>query len=135
MSMTGTRRRLALIVEDDAILRLSVVDLFEKIGLQSLECESAEAALAMMLTRSPEVILVLSDIRLVGPMDGVDFAIEAKMRWPNLTFILTSGNPGARTDNLPFGVTFIPKPWREIDILAHAQQAMSAAETRSTFSR
>ena len=36
MSMTGTRRRLALIVEDDAILRLSVVDLFEKIGLQSL---------------------------------------------------------------------------------------------------
>ncbi len=133
--MAGTRRRLALIVEDDALLRLSVVSMFEQIGLESLECESAEAALATMLTRSMEVILILSDIRLVGAMDGVDFALEAKMRWPNLTFILTSGNPGARIDNLPFGVTFIPKPWREIDILAHAQQAISAAEARSTFSR
>ena len=133
--MAGTRRRLALIVEDDALLRSSIVSMFEQIGLESLECESAEAALATMLTRSMEVILILSDIRLVGAMDGVDFAIEAKMRWPNLTFILTSGNAGARIDNLPFGVTFIPKPWREIDILAHAQQAMSAAEARSTFSR
>ncbi len=133
--MTGNRRRLALIVEDDALLRLSIVNMFEQIGLESLECESAEAALATMLTRSMEVILILSDIRLVGAMDGVDFALEAKMRWPNLTFILTSGNPGARIDNLPFGVTFIPKPWREIDILEHAKQAMSTAETRSTFSR
>ena len=32
-----------------------------------------------MLTRGPEAILILSDIRFVGPMDGVDFAIEAKM--------------------------------------------------------
>jgi FixJ family two-component response regulator len=133
--MTGNRRRLALMVEDDALLRLSIVSMFEEIGLESLECESAEAALATMLTRSMEVILILSDIRLVGAMDGVDFALEAKMRWPNLTFILTSGNPGARIDNLPFGVTFLPKPWRAIDILERAKQAMSAAETRSTFSR
>jgi FixJ family two-component response regulator len=133
--MSENRRRFALIVEDDALLRLSAVDLFEMIGLQSLECESAEAALAMMLTRGPEVILIMSDIRLVGPMDGVDLAIEAKMRWPNLTFILTSGNPGTRIDNLPFGVTFLPKPWREIDILTHAQQAMAAAESRSSFGR
>lgn len=133
--MAGTRRRLALIVEDDPLLRLSLVSLLETVGMASLECESAEAALAVMLTRNTEVALVLSDIRLVGPMDGVDFALEAKMRWPNLTFILTSGNPGARIDNLPSGVTFIPKPLRETDIVLRAQRAMSAAEARSAYSR
>ena len=89
----------------------------------------------MMLMRGPEIALILSDIRLPGVMDGVDFAREAKMRWPHLPFVLTSGNAGERINHLPAGVIYMPKPWRSLDILKIAEQARSSAEQRTIFGR
>ena len=54
MGQTNTQRRLALIVEDDVDLRALIVALFEDSDLEIVECESAEAALAIMLMRGPE---------------------------------------------------------------------------------
>src|SRR5262245_21716469 len=83
--------RAVLIVEDDAELRSLMATLLEDGKRDIIECESAEAALAIMLIRGREVAVIFADVRLPGVMNGVDLAWAVKMRWPFLPAILTSG--------------------------------------------
>ena len=76
MGQARPPRRIALVVEDDAELRWLSATLLEESELDIVECESAEAALAVMLMRGPEVAMIFADIRLPGVMDGVDLARE-----------------------------------------------------------
>src|SRR5256886_13664878 len=52
------KHRAVLIVEDDAELRHLTAALFEDEKVDTIECESAEAALAVMLTPGPELRLL-----------------------------------------------------------------------------
>ena len=83
-----------------------------------------------MLLRGQDVAMIFADIRLSGVMDGIDLAREAKMRWPHLTVILTSGNVGERFEQLPPGVDYMPKPWRPLDLLTAAERARSTTGGR-----
>jgi CheY-like chemotaxis protein len=127
MGQTRPQKRTALIVEDDADLRELSAALLEESELDTIECESAEAALATMLLRGQDVAMIFADIRLPGVMDGVDLAREVKLRWPHLTVVLTSGNPGGRLDQLPPGVQYMPKPWQPLNVLMVAERARLAA--------
>jgi DNA-binding NtrC family response regulator len=135
MDNPQTKRRIALIVEDDADLRALMVALLDEVQVETVECESAEAALAIMLLRGQEIAIILSDIRLPGAMDGIDFAHEATMRWPHLPFVLTSGNAGERLKHLPPGTIYMPKPWQTQDILKIAEQAQLSSDKRTSFGR
>jgi DNA-binding NtrC family response regulator len=121
---------IALIVEDDPWL-LSLMELaLEQIQLRSVSSQSAEAALAIMLMRGREIGIVISDIRLGGAMDGIDFAREVRTRWPKLPFVITSGNPGARLIHQPPDLVFLPKPWQISDFIMATKTALQAAESR-----
>jgi DNA-binding NtrC family response regulator len=113
-----------LIVEDDAELRSLMATLLEDGQRDIIECESAEAALATMLIRGREVAMIFADVRLPGVMNGVDLAWEVKMRWPFLPVILTSGHPLRLIDELPPGVTYMPKPWQPLSLIVAAQEAL-----------
>ena len=123
-------RQFALVVEDDADQRALTATLLQESGLETVECESAEAALATMLLRGREVCLVFADVLLSGVMDGVDLARELKMRWPSLTVVLTSGSPGPWLGHLPPGVEYLPKPWRPLNLLSAAERARSQRAAR-----
>jgi CheY-like chemotaxis protein len=97
------KSRAVLIVEDDAEVRMLAATLLEDEHLNTIECESAEAALAIMLIGGREVAMIFADVRLPGVMDEVDLAWEVKLRWPLLPVILTSGLPRERVGDLPFG--------------------------------
>src|SRR5262249_52598252 len=120
---TSQNRRVVLIVEDDAELRGLTAKLLEGGELETIECDSAEAALATMLIRGRDIAMIFADIRLPGVMDGIDLAREVRMRWPFLPIILTSGYP--RDDQLPPGVDFMPKPWQPLNLLVATKQALA----------
>jgi len=84
MEQAQQNRRVVLIVEDDAELRGLTAKLLEGGELDTIECDSAEAALAMMLIRGRDIAMIFADIRLPGVMDGIDLAREVRMRWPFL---------------------------------------------------
>src|SRR6516164_9410524 len=130
MSRVKSKRRIALIVEDDAELRLLTKMVLEESELDIIDCDSAEAALATRLLRGQDVAMSFADIRLSGVMDGIDLAREVKMRWPHLVVVLTSGNAGEYPERLPPGVIYMPKPWNAVSILAAAQHAISSAGAR-----
>ena len=127
MGQAQQKRRAVLIVEDDAELRSLTAALFEDEQVETIECESAEAALATLLIGGPEVAMIIfADVRLRGVMDGIDLAREVKMRWPLLPVILTSGHPRERVGELPPGVAYMPKPWQPLNVLIAAEQALAS---------
>jgi DNA-binding NtrC family response regulator len=127
MGQAQHKRRAVLIVEDDAELRSLMAALFEDEQVDTIECESAEAALATLLIGGREVAMIFADVRLRGVMDGIDLAREVKMRWPLLPVILTSGHPRERVGELPPGVAYMPKPWQPLNVLIAAEQALASA--------
>jgi DNA-binding NtrC family response regulator len=126
MGQVQQKRRAVLIVEDDAELRSLMAALFEDGQVDTIECESAEAALATLLIGGREVAVIFADVRLRGVMDGIDLAREVKMRWPLLPVILTSGHPCERIGELPPGVAYMPKPWQPLKVLIAAEQALAS---------
>jgi len=127
MGQAHQKHRAVLIVEDDAELRSLTAALLEDEEIDTIECESAEAALAVMLIGGREVAMIFADIRLPGVMDGVDLSWEVKLRWPLLPIILTSGHPLERIRELPPGVAYMPKPWQPLNVLIAAEQASAPA--------
>lgn len=128
MGQAQQTRRAVLIVEDDAELRSLTAALLEDDLLDTIECESAEAALAVMLIGGQHVVLILifADIRLRGVMDGIDLAHEVRVRWPLLPVVLTSGHPlDEHMRQFPPGVAYIPKPWQPLNLLVAAEEALA----------
>jgi DNA-binding NtrC family response regulator len=78
MRQEQQKRRAVLIVENDAELRSLTAALFEDEQMHSIECESAEAAPAVLLIGGREVAMIFADVRLRGVMDGVGLAWEVK---------------------------------------------------------
>ena len=126
MRQAQQKRRAVLIVEDDAELRSLTAALFEDEQVDTIECESAEAALAILLIGGREVAMIFADVRLRGVMDGIDLAREVKMRWPLLPVILTSGDSRERAGHLPPGVAYMRKPWQPLNVLIAAEQALAS---------
>jgi len=125
MGQAQQKHRAVLIVEDDAELRQLTAALLEDEKLDTIECESAEAALAILLIGGREVAMIFADVRLPGAMGGVDLAWEVKLRWPLLPMILTSGHPLERIRELPPGVAYMPKPWQPLNVLIAAERVLS----------
>ena len=73
-----SKRPTVLIVEDDLDLRHLTTTLLEDEQLETIECESAEAALAIMLMRGRDIAMIFADVRLPGAMDGIDLAWEVR---------------------------------------------------------
>ena len=115
---------LALIVEDDPDVRALAGALLEETPLDVVEVDSAEAALDCLQERGGEVAMMFADVRLPGTMDGDQLAKAACTLWPTVRFVLTSGDPSAASGDLPECVTFMPKPWRGLDVLVQAEKAI-----------
>jgi CheY-like chemotaxis protein len=101
-----------LVVEDEAILRLDIVDMFEAAGFKTFEAGSAAEAIDI-LQREADIRVVFTDIDMPGGMDGVQLAHVIRRRWPPTILIIGSGRNFPTLDELPPKTTFLPKPYSE----------------------
>ncbi|MEE1614024.1 response regulator [Microvirga sp. CF3016] len=124
MNARHSEPHLALIVEDDRVVRDLAAALLEETPLDVVEVESAEAALECLQECGGEVAMLFADIRLPGSMDGVQLAKATCTLWPTIRVVLTSGAVADELDDLPECVTFMPKPWRGLDVLIQAEKAI-----------
>ena len=120
MGQSTPFRPTALIVEDDPMQREMICLLLEESDFEVIECESAEAAEAV-LERDPEnLVLMMTDVQLAGNMSGAELAHVAKKRHPKLDVIVTSGKPLRHI--LPDGAQFWKKPWAPLDVIREAEK-------------
>ena len=110
----------ALVVEDDPMQREMISLLLEESHFDVIECESAEAAEAVLQRIAGDLALVMTDVSLAGTMNGVALAHAAKRYNPGLKVIVTSGSP--LPGPLPEGALYWSKPWAPLDVIRLAEQ-------------
>ncbi len=118
MGQSQPVRPTAIVVEDDDIQREIHALLLEEGDFEVLQCEDAETAALAIETKHPS--LIITDINLVGKMDGVDLAHFARQQNAEVRIIVISGRPLPRP--LPRGAKFFSKPVYPTALLREAAQ-------------
>lgn len=81
-----------LVVEDDAIVRMLIVDVLEELEFNVLQANGAEQALELLSDNSQPINLLMTDVGLPG-MDGRELARKARELRQTLPVLFASGYP------------------------------------------
>jgi len=93
---TERRRETILVVDDDELVRKSVIAQMKSLGYSTIDAASPAEVLKLIADAEP-FDLLFSDIVMPGPMDGVELARQARELRPDLKVMLTSGFPDLKT--------------------------------------
>lgn len=91
-----------LIVDDEALISMSTMDMLEDLGHTVLEANSGKQALELLAANGP-VDLVMTDYSMPG-MSGAELALVLKETYPGLPVLLATGYadlPSGTGDDLP----------------------------------
>jgi CheY-like chemotaxis protein len=113
----------ALVVEDDEIQRSIVAFLLEECEMTVIECGNGEDAARVLRDTGHNLSLIYADAHLSGEMSGIELAHLAKQQFPALHVVVSSGDLSVK---LPSGATFMPKPWKPLDLLREAERSREA---------
>ncbi|MGE0740359.1 MAG: PAS domain S-box protein [Hyphomonadaceae bacterium] len=114
-----------LVVEDDAQVRMLVLEVLSELGYKALEAGDARAALALL--ERNKIDLMVSDVGLPG-MNGRQLAEMARARAPSLKVLFMTGyaeHAQVRSTFLGEGMDLVTKPF-ELDALAAKIREMVA---------
>ena len=116
-----------LIVEDDSLLAEMAVEMVGEAGMPAIAVDSVDAALDYLKEHAEKVAAMFSDVRLKGPLNGVELAAFVAVRWPTIAICVTSGVALERPYRLPRNARFMPKPWKAAEVISFVE---GAARTR-----
>jgi CheY-like chemotaxis protein len=88
--MVAKQTACVLVVEDEPLMREMVCDVLRNAGFAVSEACDAMAALDHIATAGP-VDLVITDLRMPGPLDGVDLVKRLRSTEPRIPVIVTTG--------------------------------------------
>lgn len=112
-------RGCVLLVEDDALVRMSTNNMLEDLGFKVVEREDARSALdAIDEGLAPDI--VVTDHLMPG-MTGAEFAIRLRTDHPNIAVVIVSGYQGI--DLIAPDIVRVSKPFRQ----AHLDASIHAA--------
>ena len=111
----ASTRQVVLIVEDEALVRMTAVDMIEEAGFEILEASNGDEAILLLEARR-DITVLFTDIEMPGSMDGLRLAQAVRGRWPPIKIIATSGRCVVRDCDLPSGGLFLPKPYSSTQI-------------------
>lgn len=81
--------RSILVVDDDALVRMGVVDMLEDLGHRVVEAGSGAQALDILATGDP-IDLLITDHSMPG-MTGMQLARAVSEKWPDMPILLATG--------------------------------------------
>ena len=121
-----------LVVEDDADVRKTVVELLAGLGYQVLRAHDGQSALSV-LQSGVHVDLLFTDVVMPGPVRSPDLARRAKELLPDLEVLFTSGyteNAIVHGGRLDPGVSLLSKPYRREDLARKIRHLLQNREQR-----
>lgn len=118
------KRISVLVVEDDALIRLNLVDQLEDAGYTVFDAANADDAIAI-LAITPSIRLLFTDIDMPGTMDGLKLAAAVRHRWPPVKIIVTSGHHIVDIIDMPEGSVFFSKPYAHGAVLQSMRELLS----------
>ncbi len=116
-----------LVVEDEFLIRLTLVEALGDEGFDVLEAESGDDALPM-LQADPGISLLLTDIQLPGSLDGRSLALRAREERPSLPVLYMTGRPDPAAEAAgSANERYISKPYTLTDICAAVRSLTAPA--------
>jgi CheY-like chemotaxis protein len=109
-----------LVVEDDEMVRTSVIRQLEGLGYRTLAASNGAEALALV-DRGAQFDVLFTDIVMPGGINGAELGREVARRRPTVKMLYTSGyseNGIVHQGRLDPGIVLLRKPYRKLD-LAH----------------
>ncbi|OWJ61294.1 hybrid sensor histidine kinase/response regulator [Paraburkholderia caledonica] len=107
-----------LVVEDDADVRLTAVEMLAQLGYKVLTASSGDAALEFIQSDMP-IDLLFTDVVMPGKIKSVELARRAAARSPAVPTLFTSGytrDEIVHHGKLDAGITLLSKPYRRDDL-------------------
>jgi len=124
-ALSDDRPIVVVVAEDEPLLLMVAADALREEGFVAIEVGDAISALDICKARTDEVDVLFTDIRMPGPMDGLELAHRVRERWPWISVVIASGNLFVAPDELPAGTRFLPKPYdmrRVVDLIRELRQ-------------
>ncbi|MFB9127758.1 response regulator [Paraburkholderia dipogonis] len=117
-----------LVVEDDADVRLTAVEMLAQLGYKVLTASSGDAAIEFIDSDVP-IDLLFTDVVMPGKIKSVELAQRAAARSPAVPTLFTSGY--ARDEivhhgKLDAGITLLSKPYRRDDLARKVRGVLRA---------
>ena len=125
MGTASAKPTVALIVEDEFLVRLLAVDIFVESGFEAIDAADADEAMKILESRR-DVGVIFTDIHLPGSIDGLGLAYVVNQRWPSIWILITSALHYPSDRPLPAGSVFLAKPYQSLQITG-AVQALTEA--------
>lgn len=105
-----------LVVEDEFLIRLTLVEALGDEGFDVVEAETGDAALPM-LQQDPSISVLLTDIQLPGILNGTKLAQLARESRPGLPVLFMTGRPDPAAEAAASSIDrYIAKPYTLSDI-------------------
>ena len=105
-----------LVVEDEAMMRTKLAEELQDAGYLVVEASDGTEAVEILTVRR-DVKIVISDVRMPGPIDGVELCRRVRSGYPGIKVVLSSGEPNAADSTAHDG--FFLKPYRVARIIRH----------------
>lgn len=130
--MAGTKRRSGiLVIEDEPLLASSIKDILEESGFSVAVASSGPAALLLAFADPPDLALV--DIRLAGPMNGIEVAYTLREQLGVLPIFLSGATDPHLLERAKLArpVGFLRKPFRPSQVFNAIERVLDDAATVS----
>ena len=111
-----------LVVDDELLVRWSVVEYLGELEAEIVEASNGDEALGIL--RQRPVTLLFTDIRMPG-MTGIELAERAREMQPALKIVLATGY--AFPHGLPGGVPVLQKPFGPDEVVRIVSNQLKAA--------
>ena len=113
-----------LVVDDERLLRESVVCMLKRAGYEVLSAEGPRQALEIVKNTAP-VDVVVSDNQM-PEMPGTQLIRELAQQYPNTAHVLMTGGRISPAD-VPNGVSVLRKPFLREDLISTVQAAIASS--------
>lgn len=128
--MTNESLPSILVVEDEALVRMMAIDMFEDAGFHVLDASTGEKALKL-LEECGAPSALFTDVELANTIDGFQLARIVHDSHPDMPIIVVSGQCVARNGDLPEGARFIGKPYDPEVVTATLNEMIASATSRN----
>ncbi len=124
-----------LVVEDEPMVRASVVRQLQSLGYAVAQTGDGRAAIAAFEAASLPYELLLTDVVMPGLLSGRPLADEVLRRWPGTKVVFVSGyaeNAILRDGEADSAVALLSKPFRKSDLAQVVRRVLDATHSVPT---
>ena len=115
--------KVVLVAEDVDVIREIIAEFLSEAGHCVVQVADAAQALEVLRESTYCPDLLFTDVKMPGPVDGMELARLASTSWPNMKVIITSGHLVPAIHELPGRSRFLPKPY-SCEVLGRMIEAM-----------